>query len=77
MDEQEGGSVNLRLNRDLLGHGMSHLSVTDTTTIGREEYTTHDPHLNSGGRRKLMLLIANELDGGHVLGVSCIHHHPC
>jgi len=65
-------SVNLRLNRVLLGHGMSHLNVTDTTTIRREEYTTHGLHLNSRGKRKVMLLIPNKLDGGHVLGVRCI-----
>jgi len=65
-------SVNLRLNRALLGHGMSHLSVIDTTTIGREEYMTHGLHLNLRGKRKLMLLITDKLDGGHVSGVSSI-----
>ena len=66
------GSVNLRLYRALLGHGMSHLSVIDTTTIGREEYMTHGLHLSSRGKRKLMHLIADELDGGHLSGVSSI-----
>ena len=65
-------TVNLRLDRALLGHGMSHLGVVDTTTIGREEYTTHVLHLNSKGKRKLMLLIADKLDRGHVSGVSSI-----
>ena len=65
-------SVNLRLDRALLEHGMSHLSVIDTTTIGREEYTTHGLHLNSRGKRKLMDLITDKLDGGHVSGVSSI-----
>ena len=66
------GSLNLRLDRALLEHGTSQLNVNDTTTIGREEYTTHGLHLNSRGKSKLMLLIPNKLDGGHVLGVSCI-----
>ena len=65
-------SVNLRLDWALLGHGMSHLSVIDTTTIGIEEYITHGLHLNSRGKRKLMHLIADKLDGGHVSGVSSI-----
>jgi hypothetical protein len=34
-------NVNLRLDRALLGHGMPHLGVVDTTTIGREEYKAH------------------------------------
>jgi len=57
-------SVNLRLDRALLGHGMSHLGVTDTATIGREEYTAHGLHLNPRGKGKVMLLIADKLDGG-------------
>jgi hypothetical protein len=65
-------NVNLRLDWALLGHGMSHLGVVDTTTIGREEYTTHGLHLNSKGKRKLLLLIADKLDRGHVSGVSSI-----
>jgi hypothetical protein len=65
-------SVNLCLDRALLGHGMSHLGVIDTTTIGREEYMAQGLHLNSRGKRKLMLLIADKLDEGHVLGVSSI-----
>jgi len=66
-------SVNLRLDRALLGHGMSHVGVVDTTTIGREYYKASGLHLNLRGKRKLMLLIADRLDGGgHVLGVSSI-----
>jgi hypothetical protein len=57
-------SVNLRLDWALLGHGMSHLGVTDTATIGREEYTAHGLHLNPRGKGKVMLLIADKLDGG-------------
>jgi hypothetical protein len=57
-------SVNLRLDRALLGHGMSHLGVIDTATIGREEYIAHSLHLNPRGKRKLMLHIADKLDGG-------------
>ena len=43
-------SVNLRLGRGLLGHGMSHLGVIDTTKIGREECTARDLNLNSRGK---------------------------
>jgi hypothetical protein len=65
-------SVNLRLDRALLGHGMSHVGVVDTTIIGRDQCTVHGLHLNSRGKKKLTLIIADRLDGGHVLGVSCI-----
>ena len=65
-------SVNLRLDRALLGHGMSHIGVVDTMTIRRDEYTGHGLHLNSRGKRKLTHLIADRLDGGHVSGVSSI-----
>jgi hypothetical protein len=65
-------SVNLRLDRALLWHGMSHVGVVNTMTIGRDEYTTHGLHLNSRGKRKLTHLIADRLDGGHVPGVSSI-----
>jgi len=40
-------SVNLRLVRALLGHGMSHVGVVDTMAIGTIEYTTNGLHLNS------------------------------
>lgn len=65
-------NVNLQLDRALLGHGMSHIDVVDITTIGREEYTAHGLHLNSRGKRKLTLLIAVRLGGGHLSGVSGI-----
>jgi hypothetical protein len=65
-------SVDLWLDRALLGHGMSHVGVVNTTTIGRDEYMAHGLHLNSRGKRKHMLLIADRLDGGHVSGINSI-----
>jgi hypothetical protein len=65
-------SVNLRLDRALLGSGTSHIGVVDTMTIGRDEYMAHHLHLNSRGKRKLTHLIADGLDGGHMSGVSSI-----
>jgi hypothetical protein len=65
-------SLNLRLDRALLGHGTSHIGVADTMTIGRDVYTAHGLHLNSRGKRKLTYLIAVRLDGGHVSDVSSI-----
>jgi hypothetical protein len=64
--------VNLQINQALLGHGMSHLDVIETLTIGREEYTAHGLHLNSIGKKKFTFLIANKLDGGPMSGVSSI-----
>jgi hypothetical protein len=51
---------------------MSHIGVIDTLTFRREEFTTHDLHLNSRGKRRLTLLIADGLNGGHVSGISSI-----
>jgi hypothetical protein len=65
-------SVNLRLDHALLGQGMSHVGVIDTLTFRREEFTNHGLHLNSRGKRRLTLLIADGLNGGHVSGISSI-----
>jgi len=48
-------SVNLQLDWALMGRGMSHINVTDTGTIVREEYITHGSHLNSSGKMRLLL----------------------
>jgi hypothetical protein len=48
--------VNLQPDRALMRCDMSHINVTDTGTIVREEYTTHGLHLNSGGKRGLHIL---------------------
>jgi hypothetical protein len=65
-------SVNVRLDGAVLGHGMSHIGVTDTTTIVREEYTNHGLNLNWRGKRKLTLLIASKLGDDHVSGFGGI-----
>jgi hypothetical protein len=53
-------------------HDMSHIGVTDTSSIAREDYTTHDLHLNSQGNKRLMQLIAERVVGGHASGVSSV-----
>jgi hypothetical protein len=40
-------SVSLHLDQALMGCGTCHIGVIDTTSIVREEYTTHGLHLNS------------------------------
>jgi hypothetical protein len=65
-------SVNLQLDRGLMGHRTSLISVTDTAPIVTEECTTNNLHLNSQGKRKLMHLIANRIGDDHVLSVSSI-----
>jgi hypothetical protein len=59
-------SVNLGLNRALMGHDMSHINVTDTDSIVREEYATHGLHLNSRDKMRLTHLTAESICGGHV-----------
>jgi hypothetical protein len=51
-------SMTLRLDRALLRHDISHTGVTDTSSIIREDYTTHGLHLNSRCMRRLMQLTA-------------------
>jgi hypothetical protein len=51
---------------------MSHIGVVDTTTIVREEYTTHGLHLSSRGKLNLTLLTAKRLGDGRVAGISSI-----
>jgi hypothetical protein len=58
-------SVNLQLDRALMGHDMSHI-VTDTATVVREEYTTHGLHLNSRGIMRLTHLTAESICGEHL-----------
>jgi hypothetical protein len=65
-------SMNLHLERALMGRGASHIGVTDTNCIVREDYTTHGLYLNSRGKMKLTLLIARSLGGDHVSGISSI-----
>jgi hypothetical protein len=59
MDEWE--SMNLQFDHALLRHDMSHIDVIDTSSIAREDYTMHDLHLNSRGKKKLMQLIWNRI----------------
>jgi hypothetical protein len=40
-------SMTLWLDRALLRRDMSHIDVTDTSSIAREDYTVHCLHLNS------------------------------
>jgi hypothetical protein len=65
-------SVNILLDGAVLGHGMSHIGVIDTTTIVREEHTNHGLNLNWLGKRKLTLLIAIKLGDDHVSGFGSI-----
>jgi hypothetical protein len=64
--------MNLRLERALMGPGASHIGVIGTNCIVREQYTIHDLHLNSRGKRKLTLLIARSWGGDNVSGISSI-----
>jgi hypothetical protein len=60
-----------------MGLGTSHIGVTDTASIVREEYTTRGLHLNSRGKKKLMLLIAKRIDDDHLSSRSSIPVITC
>jgi hypothetical protein len=50
-------SMNLHLDWALLRHVMSHIDVTDASSIAKEDYTIHGLHLNSQGKKRLTQLI--------------------
>lgn len=51
---------------------MSHICVTDTSAIAKDDYTMMDLHLNPEGKKSLMLLISEKVIGGHASGISSI-----
>jgi hypothetical protein len=64
--------MNLRLDRALMRRDMSHIGVTDSSSIAREDYTTHGLHLNSRGKKRLTHLIAERVVDRHVSSISSI-----
>jgi len=60
-------NVNLRIDRVVLGCDKSHIHVIETTSFQRE-----DCHLNSQGKKRLILLTAKSLGDKNVSGTSSI-----
>jgi hypothetical protein len=65
-------SMNLWLGGALRRHDISHIGVTNTSPIMREDYTMHGLHLNSQGKKRLMQLTAERVVGDHASGISSI-----
>jgi hypothetical protein len=63
-------SMNLWLDWTLKRHDMSHIGVTDISSVVRDEYIMHCLHLNTQGKKRLKQLIAEKVVGGHMAGVS-------
>jgi hypothetical protein len=61
--------MNLRLDQALLECGKSNICVTETTSFQREELMTHGMHLNSQGKKKLLLLRVQVIKMCQVLAV--------
>lgn len=55
-------SAILQIDCALMGRGTSHIGVIEIVSDVMEEYVTHGLHLNSCGKRKIMLPFANRLD---------------
>jgi hypothetical protein len=64
--------MNLELDWGLMSHDMSHIGVTDTSYLARDNYSMHGLHLNSQGKKKFMQLIAERVVGGHASGIGSI-----
>jgi hypothetical protein len=71
--ESNNGQYNAVLPVALLSHDMSHIGVTQISSIVRVDYTTHGLYPNSQGKKRLMHLIAEMVVGGLALGISSIH----
>jgi hypothetical protein len=63
-------SMNLWLDPTLMKHDMTHIDVTDTSSIAREDYTMHSLHLNSRGKKRLLQISTERVVGGHTSGIS-------
>ena len=61
--------VNLRLDQALFECGKSHICVTETTSFQREDLMTHGLHINSQGKKKLLLLRVQVIKMCQVLAV--------
>jgi hypothetical protein len=59
-------SVNLQLDRALKRCNMSHVYVTDTNIIVRDNYRTYGLHLNSRSKMRLTHLTAESICDGHM-----------
>jgi hypothetical protein len=51
---------------------MSHFGVTTTASTVKEDYITHDLHLNSQGKKRFTQLTACKVAGDNVTRVSSI-----
>lgn len=52
-------------------HDISYICVIDTSSIARDNYTTHGLHPNSQSKRRLLTqLISERVTGGHESGIS-------
>lgn len=56
-------SMNARLGSALMRPNASHIGVIEVDSIKRDDYSSHGLHLNSRGKKKLSLLIANRIKG--------------
>lgn len=64
--------MNLQLVQAVKGYDMSHFGVTNTAYTMKEDYTIHDLHLNSQGRKRFTHLTACRVAGDHMTCVSSI-----
>jgi hypothetical protein len=56
----------------MMVHDMAHINITDVASLATDDYTTHGPHLNSRGKRRLAHLTAERISGRHVSNVSSV-----
>jgi hypothetical protein len=51
---------------------MSHIGVTETSFMAREDYTTHGLHFNTQGKKRLLQLITERVVAGHASSIRSI-----
>jgi hypothetical protein len=62
--------INIQLDQSLMSCNMSHIGVTDTSSITKEDYTMHGLHLIYRGKKSYTQLIAERVGGGHAQAIS-------
>jgi len=65
-------SVNLQLDKPLIGCGVPHINDIDTTSFLREQCTIHGLHVNYSSKKSLTHLFAKRFSGNLVPSVSSI-----
>jgi hypothetical protein len=73
-------NANMILEHALWSADRLHIGLIDVSSLNRNDHTRHGLHLNSGGKEKLVQLIANEIrcnpDTGKISVITGVRCRP-